>query len=288
MIFNNQPFSLSLYLVDYLRPRTAVKMSEKGVDKAMKTYKAICTITWKFDSDESFAECLKNAKAQLDGILEANPHGEDFEGFCVQVDIARMKERKKLVHIGEFEFDEVFPYITDQELKKEYKVKGESYWVRMNSDRYFVFKNNPDCVSCGLKGTKFMLDINPGDQSPHFNLYGEENGRLVLMTKDHIRAKSQGGTDDLANYQTMCSTCNNLKGHYDLSLDQVAELRTICDNGQKLPRKELRDLINTTREQMSQRNLIRRENGSQTEDSGTDQSAQSKPKASEPTCAGSC
>jgi len=100
-----------------------------------------------------------------------------------------------------------------------------------------------------------MLDINPGDQSPHFNLYGEENGRLVLMTKDHILAKSQGGQDELNNYATMCSTCNNLKGHYNLSNEQVFELRKLYNNEEKLPRKELRDLINQVREEMANQNL---------------------------------
>jgi len=217
----------------------------------MTTFKAIATITWKFDSDEDAELCLENAKAQLDEILDTNPHGEDFEGFCVQMDIACMKERKKLVHIAEYGFDEVFPYITETETKREYLVSGDSYLVRMNSDRYFVFKSNPNCVSCGLEGTKFMLDINPGDQSPHFNLYGEENGRLVLMTKDHILAKSQGGQDELNNYQTHCSICNNLKGHYNLSNEQVFELRTLYDNREKLPRKELRNLINEAREKMA-------------------------------------
>lgn len=216
----------------------------------MPSYKAICTITWRFESDEDIKFCLENAKSQLDEILDSNPHGENFESFCVQMDITRMKDRKKPIHVGEFDFDEVFPYITEVETKREYKVNNETYSVRMNSDRYFVFRDNPNCVACGLKGTKFMLDINPGDQSPHFNLYGEENGRLVLMTKDHILAKSQGGQDELSNYVTMCSSCNNLKGHYDLSNEQVFKLRKLNNNDKKLSRKELRELINKTRDEM--------------------------------------
>jgi 5-methylcytosine-specific restriction endonuclease McrA len=71
------------------------------------------------------------------------------------------------------------------------------------------------------------------------------------MTKDHILAKSKGGVDELANYQTMCSTCNNLKGACDLELDDVKELRRLYDNQEKIPRKELRDLINKRREEMA-------------------------------------
>jgi len=218
----------------------------------MTTYKVIATLTWKFDSDRNHKECLEYAKQQLDGILETNPHGHDFESFSVQVDLAKMKDRKRLVHLGEFNLDEVLPFISEEDIKKDYTVDGTSYQVRMNSDRYFVFKDNNICVACGLEGTKMVLDINPGDQSPHFNMYAEENGRLVLMTKDHILAKSQGGQDELPNYQTMCSCCNNLKGAYDLSLDDVRELRKLHNNEDKLPRKELRDLINETRDKMKQ------------------------------------
>jgi 5-methylcytosine-specific restriction endonuclease McrA len=95
-----------------------------------------------------------------------------------------------------------------------------------------------------------ILELNPGDDVPHFNLYGEEHGRLVLMTKDHILARSKGGEDILENYQTMCCVCNNLKGNYDLNLDQVLELRQLYANNDKAPRKELRDLINNRREGM--------------------------------------
>lgn len=226
-------------------------LRQKGIHKTMTTYKVICTLTWKFDSHKNQEACLEYAKEQLDGILDTNPHGHDFENFSIQVDLAKMKDRKKLVHLGEFSLDEVLPYITEEDTKKIYVVDGIEHQVRMNSDRYFVFKDNNICVACGLEGSKMVLDINPGDQSPHFNMYAEENGRLVLMTKDHILAKSQGGTDELSNYQTQCSICNNLKGAYCLTNEQVRQLRRLHDNGAKLPRKELRDLINKTREEMA-------------------------------------
>jgi len=221
----------------------------------MTQYKVISTITWKFESDKSEKSCLEYAKRQLDQILDSHPQGENFDGFGIQVDLAKMKERKRLIHLGDFSLEDVLPYISEEESKREYTVGEEAYDVRMNSDRYFVFQKNSECVACNLQGTKMILDINPGDQSPHFNLYAEENGRLVLMTKDHIIAKSKGGTDQLDNYQTMCHTCNNLKGAYDLGLDNVRELRQLHNNEEKLPRKELRDLINRIREEMAASNI---------------------------------
>jgi hypothetical protein len=216
----------------------------------MATYKTIVTLTWKFDCDKSEEECLQHAKKQLDEILENHPHGNDFEGFTVQVDLAKMKSRKKLIHIGKFLPDDVFPFVTEEETKKEFLVDGFQYQVRMNSDRYHLFKENRKCVSCGLEGIYMILDMNPGDTSPHFNLYAEENGRLILMTKDHILAKSKGGTDSLENFQTCCSICNNLKANFDLTYDDVRELRHLHKNHNKLSRKELRDLINITRDNM--------------------------------------
>jgi 5-methylcytosine-specific restriction endonuclease McrA len=236
----------------------------------MTTYKVIATITWKFDSPHSHGQSLEYAKQQLDKILEANPKGHDFDGFTVQVDLAKMKDRKRLIHLGVFELDEVFPFVTVEDTKREYTVADKTHLVRMNSDRYHVFKKNKNCVSCGLAGSKMILDMNPGDTSPHFNMYAEEHGRFVLMTKDHIHAKSKGGTDNLENFQTMCSTCNNLKGAYNLTLDQCRELRRLFDNGDKLPRKEMRDLINTTRERMAELNSSKEDHdqGHSTEDSG--------------------
>ena len=124
----------------------------------------------------------------------------------------------------------------------------------MNSQRYFVFKNNNKCASCGLEGTKLILDLNPGDKSPHFNLYGEEDGRLVLMTKDHIVPRSKGGENVIGNYQTMCSICNNLKGNYDLTIENCQELRELHRNKDKITRKELRSLINQIRRELSDKN----------------------------------
>lgn len=217
----------------------------------MPTYKSIVTLTWKFESHLSEEECLNKAKQQLDEILNTKPQGADYDGFAVQVDLAKMKDRKKLIHLGMFALDDVFPHITIEDLKKDFVIDGKVYQVRMNSDRYHVFKNNPSCVSCGIEGKHMVLDMNPGDSSPHFNLYAEEHGRLVLMTKDHILAKSKGGLDALENYATMCSVCNNLKGNFDLTNSQVAELRILHNNEAKIPRKELRDLINQVRSEMS-------------------------------------
>jgi len=220
----------------------------------MSCWKSIVTVTWEFDSLESRQECLKKVKSQIDEIIESSPHGQDFENFAVQVDLVKMKDRNKLIHIKKYEPEEIFSLVTHEEEKIEFIVGEKSYFVKMNSSRYHVFKSNQNCVSCGLQGKYMILDINPSDMCPHFNFYAEENGRLVLMTKDHIVAKSKGGTNDLSNFQTCCAVCNNLKADYDLSYCNVKELREIYKNDNKLSKKELRDLINKTREKMISKN----------------------------------
>jgi 5-methylcytosine-specific restriction endonuclease McrA len=216
----------------------------------MRNYKSIVTITWKFESDKGDEGTLDYAKEQIARIMNCDPQGDEFADFSVQVAITPLKDAKKLKHIHSYDLDEIFPYVTTEDKKQTFVVDGEPYIVKMNSDRYQVFKENRFCVACGIEGKQMVLDINPGDHSPHFNLYGEENGRLVLMTKDHIIPKSQGGGDELGNIQTMCHICNNLKGCHNLTLEQIRELRQLCNNEDKISKKKLRELVNSRREDM--------------------------------------
>lgn len=83
--------------------------------------------------------------------------------------------------------------------------------VKITSQRYAVFKNSITCVSCNVKGAFFAVE-RFSDGPYHLNLYAMKHGREVLMTKDHIIAKFNGGKNIVSNYQTMCSPCNRLKG----------------------------------------------------------------------------
>ena len=214
-------------------------------------YKAISTITWTFESEESYRKALEHAKNQLDLVLDTSPQGEEYAGFSAHMNIVRLKDKNKLINVAEYGLEEVLPYISKEKETKKYRVDGKTYTVKMNSDRYFVFLKNIDCVACGLEGTVMRLELNPIDNIPHFNLYAKEDGRFILMTKDHIIPKSKNGKDILSNYETCCHICNNLKGNFDLTYDEVLELREINDNIDKLPRQELKDLINETREKMA-------------------------------------
>lgn len=169
-----------------------------------------------------------------------------------QVKLEKIRQPKHKLVLGEFTVDEVLPYISREDRKREYRVGETVYEVRMDSSRYFVFRENLCCSACGLEGVKFCLERSPSDKNPHFNLYGIENGRLILMTKDHIKPKSKGGKNIFQNYQTYCCICNNLKGdNIKLTNQQINELRNTYNENKNLPRKRLKKLLDIYRINMT-------------------------------------
>jgi hypothetical protein len=204
----------------------------------------------------SFSYDLETEKEHSLAQVEAEEYLNKLTADVVlvrkQVRIEKLKQPKHRVRLAEFNVDEVLPFISREDKKREYKVDDKTYEVRMDSSRYFVFRENLRCSACGLEGTKFCLEISPSDKNPHFNLYAVENGRYILMTKDHMHPKSYGGIDIHSNYQTMCAICNNLKGSCNISLEKIKELRKLYDDNKNLPRKRFRQLLETAKNQFKQ------------------------------------
>lgn len=108
-----------------------------------------------------------------------------------------------------------------KEMKKTYKITLQGHKISYGSQRLVLFRNFDSCCNCGLKGTYYGIDKH-GAQGAHLNLYGvNQQGEEVLITKDHIVAKSSGGKNTIDNYQTMCIICNNLKGAKNSVLDGI-------------------------------------------------------------------
>ena len=119
--------------------------------------------------------------------------------------------------IAIFQPSEVFPFVvTDPNIKtkRPFQVGDRIYKVKVSSQRLILFKSNPKCVSCGIEGSFFALEQKT-NETPHLNFYATHDGEEVLMTKDHIVPVSKGGQDHMANYQTMCTYCNQDKGKSD-------------------------------------------------------------------------
>jgi 5-methylcytosine-specific restriction endonuclease McrA len=212
-------------------------------------YRATATISWDFDTQLSHNEAQELANRHLGEF----PNQDGINDLRLVVRLDKLKEKVEKVKLGEFPIEDVIPFISKEDSKREYEYEGVKHSVKMNSHRYFIFRECMNCVACGLLGTRMFLECHPADKSPHFNLYGEEEGKLILMTKDHIHAKSFGGEDRHSNYQTMCLVCNNLKGHSNLTLDGVRELRNVYnENKNKVTKKKLHLLIEETRAKLEQ------------------------------------
>lgn len=143
------------------------------------------------------------------------------------------KSNPKKTIIAEYPVDEVFNRLKSDGARQEFSVNDKTYKVKMNSKRYFVLKENKSCVACGIECKKAVLELPSDCEYPHFNLYGEENGKMILMTKDHKLAVARGGKDTMDNYQSMCAICNNIKGKDNLEPDHVKVLRNVYNDGVK-------------------------------------------------------
>jgi 5-methylcytosine-specific restriction endonuclease McrA len=138
----------------------------------------------------------------------------------------RGKSEGQYITVGEFTPEDVLPYIGNG--TRDYVgTDDKTYHVGMGSQRYMVFAKNRSCVCCGLTGTIMLLQMDKAQvqaiegSKAHFNLYAKIEDKLILMTKDHIVAKSNGNNNSLKNHQTMCSHCNRVKANRDISLEEL-------------------------------------------------------------------
>ena len=122
------------------------------------------------------------------------------------------------VRRGIFSPDIIFKNITTHKNRNK-DVIFNGRIVNMFSLRYKTFlRSGLTCHYCGLTASYFALEkFNNKQQRDskrfHFNLYGvdSKSGKEILFTKDHIKPKSKGGSNQLSNLQTLCVNCNNKK-----------------------------------------------------------------------------
>jgi hypothetical protein len=127
----------------------------------------------------------------------------------------KLRGEHNMESIGFFKAEEVLPLIgIDQSIAVgEFTLKASSLRMRTFQDK------GVDCVMCGCQGAYFSAERqiwrNPDRPRPqsatgyHFNLYGVmPDGRIRLMTHDHIIPRCNYGADTLENSVTMCEKCN--------------------------------------------------------------------------------
>lgn len=120
--------------------------------------------------------------------------------------------------------------------EKTGKVKGKrvefsGQLVKLYSLRLRTFATHGiECVDCGVKGSFFAMERHQSDENYHLNLWAiKANGKQVLMTHDHILARSLGGADNICNTQTMCMTCNFEKGKIEHKLKEIRKAQKLAN-----------------------------------------------------------
>lgn len=204
-------------------------------------------VRWRVDSNSTEQELRDKAFRDIANIFQDC----NLPKLDVSVSVVRIKDPNEIIRIRSFHWD----YIVDEIRKTKNNFRcshdGVNYVAKMNSQRYFLFRENNRCVCCGIVGNKVYLEKSPNDVSPHFNLYGERGNQLVLLTKDHIKPKSLGGKDKHSNYQTMCSVCNSLKGHANISIHNLSKLRLIYDENRGKDKRRLHEIVESNKVRMS-------------------------------------
>lgn len=189
-----------------------------------------------------------------------------------------------------FTLEEVLPLIPMPGSGKNLYANYSGKVVRMDRLKYQTFvKSGTVCSGCGLLGEFFALETHHSRDSSsqyHLNLYGLRNKEEVLFTRDHIIPRGKGGRDVLENLQTMCATCNTLKGNYisacgtaadpkiifKLHYDEVMlrtgqiiskicdKLRNIRESGRKLEENlsgERKDFLSRRRKYQIKKNILK-------------------------------
>lgn len=95
---------------------------------------------------------------------------------------------------------------------KQVLINNKDVGIKASRTVQTVLRGKKKCVSCHeiSEIVAVVLNNNTGKKNVVFLVKGDTN-TLTPLTKDHIVAKSRGGTDKFENLQCMCSICNTTK-----------------------------------------------------------------------------
>lgn len=91
------------------------------------------------------------------------------------------------------------------------------YNVSMASLRLRCLKvRGLNCEQCGLQAQYFAVERHSHKANrypaPHLNLYGlDQQGREVMLTRDHYVPLAKGGHNGVSNARVLCERCNRKK-----------------------------------------------------------------------------
>ena len=106
--------------------------------------------------------------------------------------------------------------VLDLEVRHDRLVKGKrverpSGWALFKS-----LQGQPiRCHFCGCQADRWVMEKGRRDKVGHpvLNLYGNQDGKAVMMTRDHIIPKSLGGVDVVQNLRAACAPCNETRSN---------------------------------------------------------------------------
>jgi len=136
------------------------------------------------------------------------------------------------LYLAEFAIEDILSKINIESLPPliefSSSINGLKYNLNLfrwtNKPKLKCFAKSTSCVCCGTKAEKFILIQQKKEDPPALQLIGNFNDKPILFTVDHIVPLSMGGINNYSNYQTMCSSCNNLKSNLDISFDEINKL----------------------------------------------------------------
>jgi 5-methylcytosine-specific restriction endonuclease McrA len=160
---------------------------------------------WVFKPYISYVKSYRSESLK-DGFQKINELIEKWKTERKQL-LKPKKKKSRLKRTETYLVEEILPKIG---LGRKIKLGKDK--VGSSSVRLRTFKDNLQCVACGVIGSFFAKEKHKSDSKYHLNLYALVDGKEILMTHDHIVPKSKGGSNDISNSQTMCCVCNGKKG----------------------------------------------------------------------------
>lgn len=120
---------------------------------------------------------------------------------------------------NEYYTSKIFTYPEIKQLYERGVLSHSGFSLRAIKVQTLIEKG-PDCATCPAKIHFFASQRHLSSEHTnrhkgrlHLNgWYINKDGRAILMTYDHIIARSNGGVTTLENGQCMCQICNLQKG----------------------------------------------------------------------------
>jgi len=107
-------------------------------------HRVVATITWDVESP-TVEQGLEIVNKKINDFSINVPDSK----ITFRLDL--LKDRVEKIKLGEFKIEEVIPFLTKEDIKKEYEYDGVKHLVKMSYQRYFIFRECMNCVACGLQ-----------------------------------------------------------------------------------------------------------------------------------------